>query len=99
MWKKNQSDKGTGNQQQAVIPPAVSHVPSVVDRLRSELRAKEETIRVREAELATIETVIAVLNNERDELASDLAWFERTPQAVRVLTSLLKRYGPITPAR
>lgn len=65
----------------AVVQPVP---PTIVERLEGELRKTEEQIRFREDE-------IKALNVRAAELAGQVAWLKRTPQAVLILTALAGR--------
>ena len=73
---------------ETAIPAAepTSHLPTIIEKLESELREKEELIRIREDEITT-------LNARAVALCAQIAWLKRTPQAIVILTSLNKRFS------
>lgn len=90
VFNRKPKDLGMTNSVAASIPvapvAAAIPVPTIIDKLEDELRATELKIETKEGE-------IRELNVKAAELAGQVAWLKRTPQAVVILTALAGRFG------
>jgi hypothetical protein len=66
--------------------PPEPTVPEVIAGLQIELRQTETLIRMREAEIAD-------LNVKAAELAGQIQWLFRTPQAVKLISDILRKHA------